>query len=345
MHAVVHAVTYVGILAHLAFIPLFAWLGVMAMAWFNVASVALWVGARLANRRGARSLAVSMLAFEVTAHAVAAVSLVGWGSGFHYYLLALVPFVLYDDGIRNRHVVTMAVIISAIAVGLRVTADHNPANLSAEVLFYLDAFNLAVPGLALAVMAYWFRLSSMDIERQLAELAMTDPLTGAPNRRRAMETMASLRHRFERTRAPFSLLLVDLDHFKTINDRYGHDTGDAVLVATAERLCKELRTADMVARWGGEEFLIVLPDTELSGAVAVAEKLRAAIEASRIDCAEIDGGLSISITVGVATYLANQTLDECIGQADEALYRGKEQGRNRVVSAATRPVTPLVGAG
>lgn len=166
--------------------------------------------------------------------------------------------------------------------------------------------------------------------KELEILAATDPLTGAANRRVFTAQAAAEIARAMRSRAPLSILLVDLDHFKQINDRYGHPVGDkvlAVFVATAKKL---MRTSDFVGRLGGEEFAILLPDTMREGAGKMAERLRRIVENETI---KVDGAdLRFTASFGVAQLgLDGNTYESMIEVADSRMYQAKQEGRNRVV--------------
>lgn len=179
-------------------------------------------------------------------------------------------------------------------------------------------------------------LASLDaaqtaLRRQMetAELlARTDVLTGLANRR-AFDEAAQLEvQRAQRYATPLALVLTDLDHFKAINDKYGHHVGDQVLRNVAQILSAVVRNVDLVGRWGGEEFAILMPDTDLEEAVRAAERMRVALaEAPLIE------GLDVGYTAsfGVAAFrLATPTMDSLLGRADTALYEAKNKGRNRV---------------
>jgi diguanylate cyclase (GGDEF)-like protein len=172
-------------------------------------------------------------------------------------------------------------------------------------------------------------------EEQLALAARADPLTGLMNRRAMLEQLEYQTARFQRNGTPFSLILADLDHFKSINDTFGHDGGDQALVEIAAQLRQDLRAQDLVARWGGEEFLILLPDTDLEGGLVVAEDLREGVAAHSLDIG--DQTLRLTLSLGVAGYSADLSFNDCIKAADSALYRAKVQGRNRVVAAPLDP--------
>ena len=167
------------------------------------------------------------------------------------------------------------------------------------------------------------------MELELRRLATTDTLTGLPNRRSFIERMEQELSRFQRNGEPTAVLMLDLDHFKQINDRYGHAHGDAVLRHFASLVNESLRKMDMVGRLGGEEFAILMPDTDLDGARLFAERLRKRLEQS--PCPSEQGEISVTVSIGL-TLFADQDLsyDPALARADEALYRAKELGRNRV---------------
>ena len=164
----------------------------------------------------------------------------------------------------------------------------------------------------------------------LMELSNTDPLTHLSNRRFLMKTLEKELQRCERSQKPMALIMVDVDHFKPVNDTYGHQQGDVVLQTLADQMKAHLRDYDLAARFGGEEFALVLPETALAEAVQVAERLRVAISELRIPTDHDE--IRLTISLGVATYPHPKvrTVDNLILEADRALYNAKEKGRNRV---------------
>jgi diguanylate cyclase (GGDEF)-like protein len=164
--------------------------------------------------------------------------------------------------------------------------------------------------------------------RRVEELSRTDALTGVANRRALDERLANEVLRSERSKNPFTVILADIDHFKRINDSFGHNVGDEVLRELSKRLRATVRGLDMVGRWGGEEFLIVLPDTDAAGGREVAKKLRSVIGGQPVTLAE--RSLTVTMTFGVATHWKG-SIEDTIQRADEALYRGKYDGRDQVV--------------
>lgn len=165
---------------------------------------------------------------------------------------------------------------------------------------------------------------------QLRRLATIDELTGLYNRRRFFEIARREEERACRSRTRTCMLMMDIDHFKQVNDVYGHDAGDAVLVALAAALQKEVRVVDRMARMGGEEFALLMPDTPVEGGWKVAERLRLQVAALRIP---IPAGRNIPITVSIGltvVCLCETGVDAALKQADDALYQAKDAGRNRV---------------
>ncbi len=159
--------------------------------------------------------------------------------------------------------------------------------------------------------------------------AKTDPLTGLLNRRCILEKIDLETIRFRRNGKRFSLALGDLDNFKNINDRYGHDCGDYVLKSTADLMKYLIREQDSLARWGGEEFLLLLPETDMKGAKTISEKISERIQNTLFQYKDIR--LSLTITFGVTEFDSASEIDASIKNADIALYNGKNNGRNRVV--------------
>ena len=171
-----------------------------------------------------------------------------------------------------------------------------------------------------------------DLERayqKLEAISKTDELTGLPNRRDMNETVGNEVERARRTQKPFCFIFMDIDHFKKINDTYGHACGDVVLKSVAQTIRGLLRKYDVFARYGGEEFLTLLPETDLAGATIVAERFRKKIEAMSVQYADIT--IKVTITLGVSKFDPRLGAERSIQLADKALYQGKEGGRNQVI--------------
>jgi diguanylate cyclase (GGDEF)-like protein len=169
-------------------------------------------------------------------------------------------------------------------------------------------------------------LRIVSLQKQLVELSQTDPLTSLRNRRAFDDRFAVVFEHARRYERPLSLAIIDIDHFKTINDSSGHDTGDAVLRAVARILAANTRQTDFLARMGGEEFAILLPETPLFEALQFGEKIRSAMAAQPVE------GCDVHVSIGIATYPHSRVTGpaQLYRAADQALYRAKMNGRNRV---------------
>ena len=272
-------------------------------------------------------LAKVRLVIAVTAAAIAAVMLSG-GYGFSVAGIVVIlltgPYIAIDtrDLLRINLIALGGVVIVILSAGL------DRFNVVSTLVFVTLA--AAVSTLLGRVLETSNR-RAFALERELHRDSRTDSLTGLANRR-AMEERGPLElKRAARTAAPVSVILCDVDHFKSINDRHGHEVGDAVLRTTAAVLRGALRETDALARWGGEEFIAVLTDADTRAASEVAERMRSAVSATRFP------GLAdtATISLGVATVHKVQSApaawDALIKEADQLLYQAKKEGRNRVM--------------
>jgi diguanylate cyclase (GGDEF)-like protein len=246
----------------------------------------------------------------------------------------------------DRDVTFPAVLVSALAVAALVAvkqAHHQP----------LDSGTLAVAAALFGGLLVRQMLTTRDRTRlardldaalrEQERLAVTDPLTGLYNRRFFQQMLQLESERCATSGEPMAVVILDLDHFKHINDRYGHPAGDAVLVQVADRLRQSVRTGDVVARFGGEEFVCLLPDTDEEAALDLAERLRGVLRHTPITAGP---GQAIAVTASVgfaATDAKRPAVDPAhlIAQADRALYGAKSDGRDRVVSAHRLAHTPI----
>lgn len=182
----------------------------------------------------------------------------------------------------------------------------------------------------LVTMAFAFGFSVINDRQQnkLVTLATRDPLTGAGNRRAFVEKLEGVIARFERSRVPSSLVLIDIDHFKAVNDNHGHAVGDDVLRRVSHLIDARIRRVDSQYRIGGEEFVVVFDGQGIEAASKLAEELRELVEAN-----ELIAGISVTLSIGVAEIRRDESEDGWIHRADEAMYEAKRSGRNRVTVA------------
>ena len=165
-------------------------------------------------------------------------------------------------------------------------------------------------------------------------LALVDHMTGAYNRRYLDTHLAKMFSRYRTNGRQMSVLYIDIDHFKRVNDEYGHPVGDSVIKEVVNRVIQNLRPLDLVVRLGGEEFAVIMPEIELKTAIFVGERLREAVAGKLFEVLPEGGGLSVTISLGVASVRSegDDRPEKVLGRADEALLRAKQTGRNKVVS-------------
>lgn len=232
-------------------------------------------------------------------------------------------------------------VIALMAHGFVLWIWHlrNPGADAAASLMQLVALAVILPWFA-AMGAYvtHLRMRLSDGNRQLTEavehiknIAVRDELTGLYNRRFLQEVLDRETARARRSGGAFSVCLIDIDEFKSVNDRFGHATGDAVLEHFGAIAGTGLRSADVLGRMGGEEFLVVLPDTDIQGAIESAERIRRSVEASTFP--GLPAGSQLTVTAGVACSEPDESASMLLVRADHALYEGKAAGKNTVVAA------------
>jgi diguanylate cyclase len=223
-------------------------------------------------------------------------------------------------------------ILTRIPIGMPV--ETMPERVAAALCFITTIGQCAFVGLygeSLRKKLYRSGLKLKDAYRRIEEIAELDELTGSYNRRCIMRMLDEEIARSRRIEAPCSVALIDLDWFKRINDAYGHPTGDEVLRTFAITTFANIRTIDRFGRYGGEEFLLVLPDTSTDGAAQILERLREII--ADLDWSAFSPGMRVTISAGVATLRPGETPDTFLARADSALYSAKARGRNQIARA------------
>jgi diguanylate cyclase (GGDEF)-like protein len=320
-----------------AWLLLYTLLGALPLAGLNVVSVAMYFAAYIFIGQRRNKLAVTLIWAEVLAHSAIGSLLIGWDSGFHYFLLMFIPAIVV--GSSPRVAMPLVGLLLAFYVGLDALCAHlGPLTpLPAPQLQIARWVNIVLVFAMFYAVVGYYRATVVAAERRLLQMATTDPLTGLANRSqfhvRAMTEIARCR----RGRQPVSLVLADVDFFKGINDQHGHEAGDKVLMRLADLMRNTLRETDVLARWGGEEFIALLPDSDEACAVGLAERVRHAVATVHIDV----GGRTVSVTMslGVAACDSADDLQAAIARADLALYASKRGGRD-CVSVASGVASP-----
>ena len=276
----------------------------------------------------AAALAKARLVIAVVCSAIAA-ALLDTGYGFGVAGLVVIILIGPYIAIDNRDLLKTNLLVVASLLPVLVVMSVETFDAIGTIVFVM---------LAVAVSTLLGRILETSHRRAFAlDLALhrdarTDALTGLDNRRAMQERGHIEVRRGKRSATPVSVIMCDLDHFKNVNDKYGHEAGDAALVTVATGLRGALRESDALGRWGGEEFIALLPATDRPGAREVAERMRTAIEHVRFE--GISEGITISIGVSSATPVEDpdQSWDALVKTADQHLYRAKREGRNRVVA-------------
>ncbi|WP_162878214.1 GGDEF domain-containing protein [Trinickia diaoshuihuensis] len=276
---------------------------------------------------------LAALAFIASLEAGIVLHALQWGDGLLIVLPAFVLIPLTFSPVLLRGWDFPAAAALALAGPLTLVAIGRPAAVE-QFGVVLSMFIAISTSLVTNLFALRSQKKSFRLERQLRAFADIDELTQLPRRRRVFELGRRILLRAERVSQPFSVLYIDADHFKAVNDRFGHDAGDRALQLIAQHIQHSMRPSDVAGRFGGEEFVVLLPGTDEQDAARVAERLRRRIE----DWRQFEVALTIS--VGVAQHVRGEAIERVIRRADTALLDAKGSGRNRVV-IAQRPLDAL----
>jgi diguanylate cyclase (GGDEF)-like protein len=296
-----------------------------------VAAVATYCAAFLLRVPRALLLAIGYVAVAVVEFSILAMwsgLAAGYLAAFPGYLFIylITPLILMPFTFRES---VGALLLVPIVPNLQVAAGLAPG-------FPLFGFNAMIwPAAAMALFVQrQFDVMSREVfrtRRRLGDLANRDELTGLGNRRHLLERGEDALRLAQRHGRPLAVLLLDVDHFKSINDRFGHAAGDDVLRMLSASIALQMRATDVVGRSGGEEFTIVLPETGVADALAIAERLRATVAATPIATDEAPQAIPVTVSIGVAALDAEcERLNTLVSRADKALYAAKHDGRNRV---------------
>lgn len=310
------------------FLVTFWALGFHVASALNILSIATYVAAYLLLRRRKNLIAVALMWLEVLLHASVSTYMFGWNSGTHYFLLVFLPAVAVSRS--TRQAVVAMLLLLAFYLGLdALTQGVTPLyEISEDAKRFVRWLSVSVVFMMFGYTGRYYVQRVAASEKRLRQMAATDPLSGLFNRRRFLEQTELETARAARHGGPLCVALIDIDHFKRINDEHGHDIGDRVICQVARVLSAELRTNDVVARWGGEEFILLLPDTGPDGAAVLAQRI--------VDRMGREGGalgdrtLAVTVSIGVHPVDAARPFDESVKGADQALYQAKARGRNRV---------------
>lgn len=322
-------------LTHISFIFIFMYLDIYPLVFLNILSVFIYfysifgLGLKTIESKD-DSIIGWLVYFELIIHGVMATYYLGLESGFQYYIYTLVflPFFTssYSAFIRFLRIV----VVILIAILLEVWGVKNQAyiTLDSTTLYILHMSNLFIFLFIMGVLSYLYVRSSEEDNNKLLNQNNLDFLTKLFNRRYIINASEQYLDIYATEGTKFALLMLDIDYFKHINDTYGHTCGDDVLIHLSTLLKQSLRSSTIISRWGGEEFLILLSDTNKADLQIIAERLRMYIENSTLVCD--DKSIKITVTLGGTVLEQNETFNQLLIRADNALYQGKRNGRNQV---------------
>ncbi|MFI8480769.1 GGDEF domain-containing protein [Pseudomonas sp. NPDC078700] len=256
----------------------------------------------------------------------------GSRAGVHYLVMALIPLVVFAGriGLKLKVFICLVMAIGMFKFELEMAAGAN-RSMTAAGLEQFRILNLLICFVTISLLTFTHFVTVSRIQSELQHLAAYDPLTQLVNRRTIGQLAEQAISQSRRQQYPLSVILADIDNFKMINDRHGHPVGDAALRHISDLIRSIARDTDSCCRWGGEEFLLLLPHTNLSGAMQVAERVREKVAATPLKALEVE--LEMQLTLGVAMLMPDEGLIELVMRADAALYEGKRAGRNRVVES------------
>ncbi|MCI0509171.1 diguanylate cyclase (GGDEF)-like protein [Chromohalobacter marismortui] len=315
-------VAYIGLM-----LPLFVWLGHPGPILIVLFSVLMTCGARGLHHRGHMAWGAILLWGMMLVLIVEAIRLYGTGVGFEFYV-GLALLVLHTSAIPRSYKIVLSLLLLGV-IGALLMHMHQGAPwvaLSPAVATGLLWANLALTGGLIGSVLMGFEGVTERLERAYRREALHDMLTGALNRR----AILAIAERWRCAKRPFALVLLDVDHFKRFNDLHGHATGDAALCHLVNCLRQGLRDGDVLGRYGGEEFLLLLPGTSRSDAMAVAERVALVVRDQPLMLP--DKSLGMTISQGIAIHDEAATLRELLELADQRLYAAKRGGRDRVMA-------------
>lgn len=307
-------------------------LWLLCLAFVGLCTILLWA---LDEARPFLIFVIGLMAFLgifLTSVSILALSL-GRAAGFEILFVPMFPLVVVTGRIGVWSKILIILVLGAFVIGLQEYTGSYRAivDLEENSLMAMRAINFGSVILAVSGIVWRYFQIVTQQQADLQAFATVDQLTGLYNRHSMNEIASREIVRAKRYESPLSILICDLDRFKAINDQHGHDAGDTALIHAARLLKTSVRESEVVCRWGGEEFVLLLANTNAKGAEALAERIRARFESSPLEFAGKQ--IPLTLTLGSASLQPADAFSDLVSRADQALYKGKLAGRNRVSTA------------
>lgn len=325
---------------HISFLVMFALLKVNIMVYMNIVSVITYLSLFVMLNKNT-TLYLILVNIEIVIHMTLATFCVGWDYGFQFYCLANVPIAFYNDYLSQRssgkrtYPVIFSMVIMVIFITVRMITLEIPPIYPLEhktICSIIFSANIIVIFMFLIVYMTVYENLTLDIESKLKYNAEYDELTGLANRHRTNEMFKQILGKASKGKVQLAVAILDIDNFKKVNDRYGHDTGDKALQTLADILRSVESRNDFACRWGGEEFLIVGTDEDCFARISdKAEEVRTKLMNCDVPVDD-ENAIRISISAGVTFYNGGENIEHTIARADKFLYEAKSSGKNKVIT-------------
>ncbi len=252
------------------------------------------------------------------------------GNGF-YIIVVVALIITVFKGRKRYFYLAFLIMLIAFLIVMETLIPGFVLKLTKKQCAINTIFGFFIAFVSLIFLLLFFVVQLEEQKSNIEKMSKTDYLTGLLNRRGIWEKLYSIIEESRKKDYPFSIILADIDDFKLINDRYGHLCGDKALIEVASRIMDAIRDRDIVGRWGGEEFIIILPHADFENAIAVAERIKASINKKPFEFEGIT--FSITLTMGVGVYRRDLSPDKNLSRIDLAMYKGKKEGKNRIIPA------------
>lgn len=324
--------------AHISYLIMFFILGVTELVIFNVFSILTYVVLILLVRVVKdRSILIYISDVEIMIHAAYATHLLGWRPDFIMFYILIIPATFL---IRTQRIY-IPLIIGIVSLGMfvyfKITIDYDAPpvyvfedNDIIKTLQFANAFIgvfvMFCASIANIMFREYMEFQLVDQRETFKELASIDPLTNLYNRRAMNETIKDIRRRCRTPKSKYVIGIGDIDDFKKVNDTYGHDVGDKVLVYVSNLLISEMPEGGYAARWGGEEFLFIIPESSIEEGLVFTEKIHKSLRAHVFEIEDCEFG--VTMTFGISVGIQVDKIDSIITKADKRLYKGKNNGKN-----------------